>query len=294
MLQTGWDGQSQQTFIVITILFLLAAKHQDINVVTLGIRHAFGRSMYVVRNYYSIPFQSVLLTISCAAWSNQEDRLLIQAIRQIRGPFRWSNIAALVPRRSAKQCRERYFNHLKPALNRSEWTLVDDALLCHLHGRVGPKWSTIGVLLRGRNNNNTKNRFHYIRRRLEKDVSGTTNVSPSLKMKLLDHLPDSVSSDGTMDMIQILGHAIESKSPLPTTSHDDVFDLVTAETPSVCRRCGLTVPSRQTGRMRCRTHGWCQSCTVSPAYLSSDHLRLAHDILHAAADDVESASSETM
>jgi Myb-like DNA-binding domain len=226
---------------------------------------------------------------------NQEDRLLIQAIRQIRGPFRWSNIAALVPRRTGKQCRERYFNHLKPALNRSEWTLVDDALLFHLHGRVGPKWSTIAALLRGRNNNNTKNRFHYSRRRLEKDVAGATNVSPSLRMKLLDHLPDSDSSDGTMDTIQILAHAIESKSALPTSSHDSAFDLVAADTTSVCRRCGLTVPSRQTGRMRCRRHGWCQSCTLAPAYLGSDLLRLAHVELHAAAaDDAESAASGTM
>lgn len=51
------------------------------------------------------------------AWSPQEDALLQQAVAQF-GPQRWSLIARSVPNRLGKQCRERWFNHLDPSINR--------------------------------------------------------------------------------------------------------------------------------------------------------------------------------
>lgn len=42
---------------------------------------------------------------------------------------RWSDIAACIPGRVGKQCRERYHNHLDPNINKGPWTPEEDAIL---------------------------------------------------------------------------------------------------------------------------------------------------------------------
>jgi Myb-like DNA-binding domain len=224
----------------------------------------------------------VLLTVRCSI-NTQEDRLLLHAILRSRKPFRWPNIADLIPNRTGKQCRERYFNHLKPTLNHSEWSPVEDALLFHLHGTVGPRWATIAGLLKGRTNNSVKNRFHHIRRRLEKDAArldpmALANESP-LKLDVLKRLSNYITPDepeSTMDVIHLLVDSFQRKKALVTMPHGFTFELVAASSDTGCSRCGLLVPSKQTGNMLCKTTGWCESCISAPAYLCSDLLRIAH------------------
>jgi hypothetical protein len=38
------------------------------------------------------------------------------------GANKWSQIAKNIPGRLGKQCRERWYNHLSPAINRADWT----------------------------------------------------------------------------------------------------------------------------------------------------------------------------
>lgn len=55
------------------------------------------------------------------SWSEEEDRLLIAVVNRF-GANKWSHIAKYIPNRMGKQCRERWYNHLSPNINRAEWT----------------------------------------------------------------------------------------------------------------------------------------------------------------------------
>lgn len=67
------------------------------------------------------------------AWSLEEDKLVREAVQHQAqngvGRVLWSEIAALLPGRLGKQCRERYFNHLDPSINKGDWNSVEDRIL---------------------------------------------------------------------------------------------------------------------------------------------------------------------
>ena len=43
-------------------------------------------------------------------------------LRHGAGNIKWSVIAAQLPGRIGKQCRERWFNHLDPDIKKGDWT----------------------------------------------------------------------------------------------------------------------------------------------------------------------------
>lgn len=58
-----------------------------------------------------------------AHWTEEEDALLTRAVQEVGGPNRkWKQIAALIPGRTNVQCRERWVNHLDPAVSKEDWT----------------------------------------------------------------------------------------------------------------------------------------------------------------------------
>lgn len=69
------------------------------------------------------------------AWEKSEDAEIVACIAQ--GINKWSEIAARIPGRLGKQCRERWFNHLDPTLKKTPWTPDEDLLLVELQGKLG-------------------------------------------------------------------------------------------------------------------------------------------------------------
>ena len=102
-------------------------------------------------------------------WTAQEDETL-RTLILARGPRGWSVIAkelnSLIHNglniRQGRQCRERWFNHVDPALNKGQWSLAEDELLLSLQVQLGNKWSEISKELKGRNENAVKNRWKSI------------------------------------------------------------------------------------------------------------------------------------
>lgn len=73
----------------------------------------------------------------------------------------WPAIAdAFDGRRSVKQCRERWNNHLDPSLLKTKWTDQDDRRLRELQSELGNTWTRIAANMPGRSENEVKNRWY--------------------------------------------------------------------------------------------------------------------------------------
>lgn len=66
------------------------------------------------------------------------------------GPKKWSTIAQHLPGRIGKQCRERWHNHLNPAINKEAWTQEEELALIRAHQIYGNRWAELTKFLPGR------------------------------------------------------------------------------------------------------------------------------------------------
>ena len=96
-------------------------------------------------------------------WTPREDTRL-RAVMEQRGDDAvcWRRVADMIGNRNAKQCRERWMQHLRPS-TQAKWSQNEDLqIICGVH-RYGHRWSTIAQTLRGRSDNNVKNRAHRLK-----------------------------------------------------------------------------------------------------------------------------------
>jgi hypothetical protein len=108
----------------------------------------------------------------------EEDQLLVNYVVQF-GAQNWPRVTSFLPNRSAKQCRERWFNHLSPSIVKSEWSQQEDELIFQQFTLHGPKWSKIAKVVPGRSDNAIKNRWNSsVSRRIETTEDGRQIVLP--------------------------------------------------------------------------------------------------------------------
>jgi hypothetical protein len=93
------------------------------------------------------------------AWTQEEDNLLSEAVGRI-GTNGWKEVAQAVPTRSAKQCRERWFNRLSPQVKSGPFEAWEDQILMTRQREVGNRWSQIAQSLPGRTASAVKNRWY--------------------------------------------------------------------------------------------------------------------------------------
>ena len=77
------------------------------------------------------------------------------------GARNWSSIAAALPGRTARQCRDRYCNYLAPDINQSTWTDAEEKLLNEKHQEFGSRWTLIAQFFQNRSTNCLKNHWNY-------------------------------------------------------------------------------------------------------------------------------------
>jgi len=66
----------------------------------------------------------------------------------------------------AKQCRERWLQHLSPGITTGEWSDRDKEFLLDLQTRYGSQWKIIAEFFPGRTDNQVKNQFFSIMRKV--------------------------------------------------------------------------------------------------------------------------------
>lgn len=89
-------------------------------------------------------------------WSTAEDAQLLHLI-QITGPAQWVKISQQMGTRSAKQCRERYHQNLKPTLRHDPITAEEGRIIEQLVEQMGKRWADIARKLNNRSDNHVKN-----------------------------------------------------------------------------------------------------------------------------------------
>jgi hypothetical protein len=87
-------------------------------------------------------------TLVKGSWTREEDEAIVAFVGR-EGTKNWTKLAALLPGRVGKQCRERWRNHLDPEVNHAPWTESEDAILIDLHQRIGNQWVKIASTSRG-------------------------------------------------------------------------------------------------------------------------------------------------
>ena len=64
-------------------------------------------------------------------WTKQEDKILTELVKKF-GVSNWNKVSEQFPGRISRQCRERWFKHLDPSVNKSKWTLEEDLKIVRL------------------------------------------------------------------------------------------------------------------------------------------------------------------
>ena len=113
------------------------------------------------------------------SWTPEEDQILREK-RALYGR-KWAKIAAHLPGRQGKQCRERFVNHLDPELKKGEWTDDEEAILIAMHEHHGNRWANIAKHLPGRSDNDVKNHWYStIQRKFQQHGKDVSHDGPCL------------------------------------------------------------------------------------------------------------------
>ena len=199
-----------------------------------------------------------------------------------------------------------YVNHLNPGLKHTDFTPLEDATIWRLYATVGTQWAKMSKVIPGRTDNNLKNRFHNLKRQLQREEDGRIRAPEPDRYNELIHVdrvrevPKHLRSriEDMWNQPRHIGLAAansvqESRDERESSMKNDgvmtsslpedhqrvgsrrfgPFETVTAGEPVQCGRCNLFMPSVHCGNQVCTKTKWCRTCTKVSINLSGNVLR---------------------
>lgn len=86
------------------------------------------------------------ILIKGGVWKNTEDEIVKAAVMKY-GKNQWSRVASLLNRKSAKQCKARWYEWLDPSIKKTEWSREEEEKLLHLAKLMPNQWRTIAPIV---------------------------------------------------------------------------------------------------------------------------------------------------
>lgn len=132
--------------------------------------------------------------IKGGVWRNTEDEILKAAVMKY-GKNQWSRIASLLHRKSAKQCKARWYEWLDPSIKKTEWSREEEEKLLHLAKLMPTQWRTIAAIV-GRTASQCLEHYEYLLDQAQKKEEGgaiaaTTDDPRKLRPGELDPNPET-------------------------------------------------------------------------------------------------------
>jgi hypothetical protein len=160
-----------------------------------------------------------------ANFDAREDALLLDLVKK-HGNDAWMEVAAELPGRTPRQCRNRYTMFLAPGANSDPWTPEEDERLKKYYGVHGPKWAMLRQYFPGHTDLNIKNRFAYLTRN-ESDI-------PELAAPT-DATPPQSPMKRKLKPAQLAEPEQSSFGPIASMTVDSLFQTL----PFLMKRCLL-------------------------------------------------------
>jgi len=79
-------------------------------------------------------------------WKNTEDEILKAAVMKY-GKNQWARISSLLVRKTAKQCKTRWYEWLDPSIKKTDWSREEEEKLLHLAKIMPNQWRSIAPLV---------------------------------------------------------------------------------------------------------------------------------------------------
>lgn len=121
------------------------------------------------------------IMIKGGVWRNTEDEILKAAVMKY-GKNQWSRIASLLHRKSAKQCKARWYEWLDPSIKKTEWSREEDEKLLHLAKLMPTQWRTIAPII-GRTAAQCLERYEYLLDQAQRKEDGEDVMDDPRKLK---------------------------------------------------------------------------------------------------------------